>query len=748
MSNTTIALVGNPNCGKSTLFNALTGSRQKIGNWPGVTVEQKIGFYSSGGSNIEVIDLPGIYTLINPADEQSIDVQIASSFILSQKADVLINIVDATNLERNLYLTSQLLAMGLKIVVVVNMLDIASKMNLKIDLRKLSDLLACPVVGVIANKKNGITQLKETIANYTQKDPSAQLQILSPQLDLAIKELTATIAKNPMNEKSAKIGAHLLLQEDPSVKNKYCTQVEETVVQLQKTIRQEYDEDLDIIFAASYYDYASRITSEVLTKSTSVNSNTSEIIDRIVLHKYLGLPIFFVVMYAMFFFAINLGGVFQDFFDLASEAIFVNGLSSVLAAGHLPQWVIAIIASGAGKGINTTISFIPVIGGMFLFLSFLEASGYMARAAFVVDRLMQILKLPGKAFLPMIVGFGCNVPAIMAARTLENPRDRALTILMSPFMSCGARLAIYAVFVTAFFPKGGQNIVFALYFTGILMAILTGFLLRKTLLKGDSTPLVLELPSYHLPTMRALLLITWHRLKDFVFRAGMLIIPVCMLIGSLNSITLTNTHNSHKQSLLASIGQTVTPLFSPMGISDDNWPATVGLVTGILAKEVVVASLNTLYMQQNHIDLVQQTQPLIAQLTNAVRSIWINLADLKTSFANPFLASAPDHELNSSVYGLMYQRFGGPINAFAYLLFVLLYFPCISATAAMLKELNKYWALFSIVWMTGVAYGTSVLFFQLATFSIHPVNSILWLVVVSSFFCVTWFSLKRFKLAR
>lgn len=742
----TVALVGNPNCGKTTLFNALTGSRQKVGNWPGVTVEQKIGQCFAAGQQIEIVDLPGIYTLTNCSDEQSIDVKIACQYILNHQADFIINIVDATNLERNFYLTTQLLAMGLKMLVVVNMLDVAKKNHLSIDLNKLSQELGCPVVGVIANKKNGIADLKEKLVHYHATAKNSPPEIFSPQLKTGVDELSQYIMQHhPEQQSIANIAAQFLLQGDAFIKTKFNQQTQNHSMCLQKKIESELKEDIDIIFADNYYSFAHQIVSRCITQKTASISNTSQVIDNIVLNRFLGIPIFLLVMYSMFFFAINVGGVFQDFFDIASEAIFVNGLSELLQKIYVPQWLIAILASGAGKGINTTISFVPVIGSMFLFLSFLEASGYMARAAFVVDKLMQFLKLPGKAFVPMIVGFGCNVPAIMAARTLENSRDRALTILMSPFMSCGARLAIYSVFVTAFFPVGGQNVVFSLYCIGIIMAILTGFLLRKTLLKGNPIPLVLELPPYHIPTLRALLTSAWHRLKEFVIRAGMLIVPICMLIGSLNSITVTSPITNESSSLLAKIGQAVTPVFAPMGIKEDNWPAAVGLMTGVLAKEVVVATLNTLYMQQNHINVKENSSSLKNQLKLAIYSIPNNLVDLKNSFSNPFLASAPDHNMNNSVYGIMYERFGGPINAFAYLLFVLLYFPCISATAAMLKELNKYWAVFSVVWMTGVAYGVSVLFYQVTTFSLHPVDSILWTIILLSLFFVTLLSLKRYK---
>jgi len=353
----------------------------------------------------------------------------------------------------------------------------------------------------------------------------------------------------------------------------------------------------------------------------------------------------------------------------------VTGVTGALKYLHAPAWLIALIANGVGKGISTVLTFIPVIGALFLGLAFLEDSGYMARAAFIMDRFMRALGLPGKSFVPMIVGFGCNVPAVMAARTLENPRDRLLTVMMTPFMSCGARLAIYAVFITAFFPHGGQNIVFGLYLFGIAMAVLTGWCLRHTVLKGKPAPLVMELPSYHVPKLNSLLRHAGQRLKGFVWRAGKLIVLICIILGVLNSLNIDGTLNSgegSQYSLLSYLGRMMTPLFAPMGIHADNWPATVGLVTGILAKEVVVGTLNTLYAQVGQMGA-------------------------------------------SSVYGVMAAYFQNNVSAVAYLLFVLLYFPCVSTVAVMWREVGYRWALFSVLWTTTLAYTVAVIFYQLGS---------------------------------
>lgn len=700
----TIALVGNPNCGKTTLFNLLTGSSQRVGNWPGVTVERKHGYFTHENSVVEVVDLPGVYTLTQ-ASESAIDEQIAAEYILNQQADVIINIVDASHLDRHLYLTTQLLEMGANIILALNMMDIAAEKKINIDLQQLSRELSCPVIALRARQGDGVKELKTAVMNYSSTCKIQKSIPHNPEIVSAIKNLSSQPEWLAMR----------LLEDDAYARRQVTADILEKVQQEQQQIQQATGEDADILLADARYRFMNELIKKCVSRSEKPVKNWISRLDNIVLNRVLGVPIFLCMMYLLFVFAINFGGSFQDFFDVSSQIIFVDGTASLLHQLNAPAWLTALMANGIGKGINTTLTFIPVIGSMFLFLAFLEDSGYMARAAFVIDRFMRVLGLPGKAFVPMIVGFGCNVPAVMGARTLENKRDRILTIMMTPFMSCGARLAIFAVFTTAFFPVGGQNIVFALYLIGIFMAMLTGFLLRSTVLKGEPSPLVMELPMYHLPRINTVLLHAWQRLKGFVFRAGSLIVPISVLIGALNALNIDgslNTGDGSTQSILSMIGQWVTPLFSPMGIHADNWPAMVGLVTGVLAKEVVIGTLNTLYSQMGH-----------------------------------FAATST---ISSGVYGLMYQHFDGQIGAFAYLLFVLLYFPCVSTMAVMMRELNRGWAIFSGLWMTGIAYGTAVTFYQAAIFLRHPWTSAGWIFGFALLFFATiaiarWMSRESFN---
>ena len=720
---TQILLIGNPNCGKTTLFNALTGDNQRIGNWPGVTVEKKSGHFIVNEQQHELIDLPGIYSLSSPGKGASPDELITVKSLVTLKVDLIINVVDACNLERHLYLTSQLLELKKPVVVALNMMDIAQQRGISIDYDQLSQALRCPVIPIQAHKNIGIDSLqKAAISSIPHTFP---LQLTLPESTLeAQRSITDYLQNN--------------LQQTSAVAHYYSWRVLEgdTVLLDKNTLDQIYSQvaiapDQDLILADAVYQKIHTIVSEVQSKRSDASEYFTERLDRIVLHRYFAFPIFLGVMYCMFLFAINIGGVFQDFFDIASQAIFVDEVGELLQQINAPQWLIALLANGVGRGINTTITFAPVIASMFFFLALLESSGYMSRAAFVVDKMMRRLGLPGKAFVPMIVGFGCNVPAIMAARTLDSERDRILTVMMAPFMSCSARLAIYAVFVAAFFPTGGQNVVFALYLIGILMAVLTGFLLRKTMLKGHPSSLILELPAYHKPSLPRLIRETSMRLRFFIVRAGRIIIPVCVILGGLNALTLEgglSTTEANAQSILSLLGQWLTPIFSPMGIQADNWPATVGLLTGMLAKEVVIGTLNALYVPINNFSQMNASFDLWHAFSQAFWSIPHNIIHLKDALLNPIVASAPDSEVSKSVYGVMVSRFDGKAGAFAYLLFILLYIPCVSTMAAIRQETNRRWMWFSTGWSLVVAYATAVLFYQVATVSQHPQQSLVWIV--------------------
>ena len=533
MSEHIIGIVGNPNCGKTTLFNVLTGSRQRVGNWPGVTVERKEGHYQQQGVAVQVVDLPGIYSLDVHDEHGSLDEKVARDYILSGEAELIINIVDASNLERNLYLTTQLLEMRTPLLVVLNMMDIARERGMKLDPERLARRLGCAVVPVVASRNRGIAELKAKINDLVGTAAISKAAVeYAPPVEEALAVLAPQVAAL-ITERSIEPRwlALKLLEGDQGAHRLTAGRLNEVVARAAQQIEQETGEEADILIADSRYGFIHAVTRDAIVRSTQVRRTISDLIDRVVLNRVLGIPIFLAVMYLMFMFTINIGGAFIDFFDILAATIFVDGFGQGLRWLGAPEWSIMVLAEGVGSGVKVVSTFIPIIGFLYLFLSFLEDSGYMARAAFVMDRLMRFIGLPGKSFIPLLVGFGCNVPAIMATRTLENQRDRILTVAMNPFMSCGARLPVYVLFAAAFFPIGRQNVVFGLYLLGILFAILTGLVLKSTLLKGQVSPFVMELPPYHLPTLRSVVLRAWDRLKTFMFRAGKTIIAMVVVLS-------------------------------------------------------------------------------------------------------------------------------------------------------------------------------------------------------------------------
>jgi ferrous iron transport protein B len=746
MKHHVIGIVGNPNCGKTTLFNALTGTRQRVGNWPGVTVERKSGAFAHAGKTFEVVDLPGVYSL----SAASLDEAVARDYILSGQADLIVNIVDAANLERNLYLTIQLLEMRVPLIVALNMMDIAEDQGLAIDLPLLSRRLGCPVVPLVAARKKGLDKLRAEIDHHAQSRSISDIQVAyPPEIRRALETLMPLAGAAAELKTDPRYLAVKLLEGDPWAAGLVDAEVVQTCQRLRQTISDELDEEVDILMADARYGLIDWITRETAKNEKPAGRLLSDGIDRLVLNRALGIPVFLLAMYLMFMLTINIGGAFIDFFDILAGTIFVDGFARILAALGSPDWLTAILADGIGGGLQTIATFIPPIGFMFLCLCFLEDSGYMARAAFVMDRFMRVIGLPGKAFVPMLVGFGCNVPAIMATRILENRRDRILTIMMNPFMSCGARLPVYALFAAAFFPTGGQNLVFGLYLTGIGFAVITGLILKRTLLAGSITPFVMELPPYHLPTVNGVLLRAWDRLKTFIFRAGKVILPVVAILSFLNSLGTDGSFGNQdsENSVLSAVGRTITPVFAPMGLTRENWPATVGIFTGVFAKEAVVGTLDAMYSRMGEGEngaSAREPFDFAGGIKAAFVSIPDNLAGVAGVLGDPLGLSvgdvstaevaAEEQAVAVGTFGAMTRLFDGRIGAFAYLLFILLYFPCVAAIAAVYRETNLMWTVFIGAWTSGLAYMASVLFYQTATFDRHPVSSLLWIATVGLVF--------------
>ncbi|WP_426818304.1 Fe(2+) transporter permease subunit FeoB [Winslowiella sp. 2C04] len=715
MKTCTIGLIGNPNAGKTTLFNQLTGARQRVGNWAGVTVERKEGSFNTAQQQVRLIDLPGTYSLTTLAQQSSLDEQIACHYILSNDADLLINVVDASNLERNLYLTVQLLELGVPCIVALNMLDIAENQRISINTQALAKRLGCPVVPLVSTRAQGIDALKQAIDQHSLQ--AAELTIDYPvEINHAATQLTQTLPASFSAAQRRWLAIQMLEGDIFSI-----AQAGTAAQALLASLSQDYA----LAIVEARYRTIEKLSAAVSNSHLAQPHRLSQRLDSLILNRWLGVPIFLLMMYLMFLLAINIGGALQPLFDIGSAALFIHGMQWLGWMLQLPDWLTLFLAQGVGGGINTVLPLVPQIGMMYLFLSFMEDSGYMARAAFVMDRLMQALGLPGKSFVPLIVGFGCNVPSVMGARTLDAPRERLITVMMAPFMSCGARLAIFAVFAAAFFGQNGALVVFSLYITGILAAIGTGLLLKHTLMRGDATPFVMELPLYHVPHLKTLLLQTWQRLQGFVLRAGKVIIVASIIIGALNSFSFSGKPVSTiNDSALATVSRSITPLLAPIGVHNDNWQATVGLVTGAMAKEVVVGTLNTLYtaeaISQTPFDPSQFS--LREELTEALNETW---QGLKATFslsvlANPIEASKGDGEMASGAMGMMSSKFANNAAAYSYLLFVLLYVPCVSVMGAIARESSRRWMAFSIFWGLNLAFSLATLFYQFATFADHP----------------------------
>ena len=580
----TAAVTGDPNTGKSTFFNAWTGMHQVTGNWPGVTVEKLMGQVSlPGGDKLNLVDLPGIYSLHAVSEDE----KVASEYARSGEPDLIIDVVDAVNLERNLYLTLALMELGKPMVVVLSMTDILKRQGFAVDTAELSRRLGVPVVTADVQKRAKRAALEKAVveALVTKQKP---VRVVYPD------SLNQAFIRASREGEPAVNAVHRLEGILPGA--------EAIIDDVERTL----GTTPDVLIADARYDAIAAITKDVVAQTGHARTEIGRTLDRFALNRWLGIPIFLGIMYLLFWFTQVVGGCFIDFFDGLGDALFVTGLGNLLTLCGAPEWLKLLLADGLGTGVQTVMTFIPPVFFIFFGLSILEDSGYMARAAYVMDRFMRLLGLPGSAFVPMLVGFGCTVPAIMATRTLSNRRDRLLTIFMAPFMSCGARLPVYALFGAVFFGVASGSVVFAIYLCGIGLAVLTGLLLKHTLFVGDPAPFVMELPLYHIPRASTVLKQAWERLQRFIFRAGKVLVVMVLFLNLCEHITVPNPYAEKAPALEAAeadgsisvtelLGRTIAPVFVPMGVEKDNWQGSVALIVGLFAKEQVVSSLNTLY---------------------------------------------------------------------------------------------------------------------------------------------------------
>ena len=668
-----IALAGNPNCGKTTLFNALTGSNQFVGNWPGVTVEKKEGKLK-GHKDVVIMDLPGIYSL----SPYTLEEVVARNYLIAERPDAILNIVDGTNIERNLYLSTQLMELGIPVIMAVNMMDVVEKSGEKIHTDKLSQKLGCEVVEISALKGTGIKEAAEKAVKLAESRKSAVVaHEFSKDAEDIISEVEAKISGMPEEQK--RFFAIKLLEKDDKI-NEMMTNVPDVSAEI-KEMEDKFDDDTESVITNERYVYISSIIGECVTKNSKEKLTTSDRIDRFVTNRWAALPIFALVMFIVYYVSVTTVGALLT--DWTNDTLFaewiIPGAQSFFEGIGCADWLTGLIVDGVISGVGAVLGFVPQMLVLFIFLAFLESCGYMARVAFIMDRIFRKFGLSGKSFIPMLIGSGCGVPGVMASRTIENDHDRKMTIMTTTFIPCGAKLPIIAMIAGAFFNNSGW-VATSAYFVGIAAIICSGIILKKTkMFAGDPAPFVMELPAYHWPTVSNVLRSMWERGWSFIKKAGTIILLSTIVLWFLMSFGWESGSfgmvEELNNSILASIGSAIAWIFAPLGWTQagEGWKMAVAAVTGLIAKENVVATFGMLYG--------------FAEVAEDGAEIWGNLAAAMT-----------------------------PIAAYGFLVFNLLCAPCFAAMGAIKREMNNAkWFWFAIGYQCGLAYVVSLCIYQIGT---------------------------------
>ena len=671
-----IALAGNPNCGKTTLFNALTGSNQFVGNWPGVTVEKKEGKLK-GHKDVTIMDLPGIYSL----SPYTLEEVVARNYLINERPDAIINIVDGTNIERNLYLSTQIMELGIPVVMAVNMMDLVEKAGDKIHTDKLSKLLGCEVVEISALKGTGIQKAAEkAISLAERKNEVTPVHEFDSKVEDAITAV-GTMLGMDIPEAQKRFFAIKLLEKDDKIKEQM-KQVPDVSNEI-KALEDAFDDDTETIITNERYVYISSIIGKCVTKGQKGGMTVSDKIDRIVTNRWLALPIFAVVMFIVYYVSITtVGGFLTDWTnDVLFDDIIPPAIEKALVAVNCADWLQGLILDGIVAGVGAVLGFVPQMLVLFIFLAFLEGCGYMARVAFIMDRIFRKFGLSGKSFIPMLIGSGCGVPGVMASRTIESDRDRKMTIMTTTFVPCGAKLPIIALIAGAFFNNAGW-VAWSAYFVGVAAIICSGIILKKTkMFSGEPAPFVMELPAYHMPTVGNVLRSMWERGWSFIKKAGTIILLSTIILWFLMSFGWVDGKfgmldaEQLNDSILASIGNVIAPIFAPLGWTKagEGWKMAVAAITGLIAKENVVATFGMLFG--------------FAEVAEDGSEIWGNLAQVMT-----------------------------PIAAYGFLVFNLLCAPCFAAMGAIKREMNNAkWFWFAIGYQCGLAYIVSLCIYQFGT---------------------------------
>ena len=665
----TLALVGNPNCGKTTLFNELTGSSQYVGNWPGVTVEKKAGKLK-GQSDIEVMDLPGVYSL----SPYTLEEVITRDYLLEERPSVIVNIVDASNLERNLYLTTQILELGIPVVVALNMMDIIRKNGDEINIANLAGELGCPVYPIEAANGVGIAEmLKEAISLAEMKIKTYSLPLFKGNLNKTLKEIER-LFDDEIPEHLRSWFAVKLFERDEKVlaKHKMFHNMRVKTEQIITQYEDEVDDDAESIITNARYEYISSIINRCITKKRKSHElSTSDKIDRILTNRILALPIFFLIMWFVYYVSIQTLGDMSTGFMEDTFAAISDGLGGMMEEAGVSATLQSLILDGIVGGVGAVLGFVPQIMILFFFLSFLEDCGYMARVAFIMDRIFRRFGLSGKSFIPMLIGSGCSVPGIMASRTIENEQDRKMTIMLTPFIPCSAKMPVFVLFAAALFPE--QSWVGpSMYFWGIAMVIFSGILLKKTsTFGGKPAPFVMELPQYHMPTIKGVMIHMWERARSFIVKAGTIIFIASAMVWMLQTFNFSLEMVDPEESMLASIGTAIAPIFAPMGFG--TWQAAFAAISGFLAKEVVVS-----------------TFAILAGLGEAAEEDPNLIQVMQTMFT--------------------------PASAYAFMVFTLLASPCFAAIGAIRREMGSWkWTFAALAYQTGLAYIMATLIYQIGS---------------------------------
>jgi len=709
----TVAVAGNPNSGKSTLINAIAGSRLHVGNWPGVTVEKKEASFLHKGYNIHLVDLPGTYSL-SPYTQEEI---IARDYLINGKPDAIINVVDATNLERNLYLTIQLLELNIPLILALNIYDECNEKGYQVNISKIESILGIKVIPTIATQKAGIDNLLNEL--ILENDNTICKKPAPVKFNNNIEDAISQIEKN-LNNYDAFLSeivnvrwlAAKVIENDTDVLNRFgISNTEEIIGNSCEHLRLAHDNDLESLMTDERYSLASGLTKEVLIRTKTSKIELTERIDKIVLNKFLGIPIFLAAMWLMFKLTFDIANPFVDWIDSVTSGPLSYWTGELFAFIHTPAWLISLVTDGIVAGVGFVLVFVPVIFAMMFFITFLEGSGYMARAAFVMDKAMHGIGLHGKSFIPLLLGFGCNVPSIYATRTLENKKDKILTSLIVPFMSCGARLPVYVVFIAVFFQKNAGLVLWLLYTLGILVAVLSGLFLKKAFFKGESPLFIMELPPYRMPSFRSLLIHTWEKGKHFLTKAGTYILAVSIFVWFL--LNLPWGVENKKDSLLGLTGQAVAPVLAPIGFG--NWEAASSLITGIIAKEIVVGTMSEIYVHEIKDEpvpdkyLIEDIEKITIDLGNAAISAVKNVF----STINIATISSDDDGGQDSLKGVIKTKFS-PLSALSFMVFVLLYMPCIITGVAYKQEFGS-WKWYGVAVLNGFVVAW---LFALAVFNI------------------------------